>query len=340
MTARSITVVGAGVLGLWQALTLARAGHRVRLIEASTEPFAASASRLAGAMLLPDCEAESMPPLVMLLGRRGVALWRETYPGLIAHGSLVVAHGRDRGELTRYARLTHGHTAVEGPALAQLEPDLAGRFAAGLLFGEEAHMVTPDALTFLLQEARAAGAEAVFGTAWSASADAARDGLVIDCRGFGAREDLPTLRGVRGERFVIRTTEVHLNRPVHLLHPRQPLYVVPWTDHRFLIGATLIESEDTGPVTVRSALELLGLAYSLHPAFGEAQLIEAAAGLRPSFPDNAPRAIVADDGRRIFVNGSWRHGFLMAPVLAEAVAAHLAGEAHPLLEQGPSSPGG
>ncbi len=31
MTSRAITVLGAGILGLWQALTLARAGHRVRL---------------------------------------------------------------------------------------------------------------------------------------------------------------------------------------------------------------------------------------------------------------------------------------------------------------------
>ncbi|MES0404119.1 MAG: FAD-dependent oxidoreductase, partial [Hyphomicrobium sp.] len=35
MTSLSIIVVGAGVFGLWQALTLARRGHRVRLVEAS-----------------------------------------------------------------------------------------------------------------------------------------------------------------------------------------------------------------------------------------------------------------------------------------------------------------
>ena len=35
MTARTITVLGAGILGLWQAYTLARRGYRVRLFEAS-----------------------------------------------------------------------------------------------------------------------------------------------------------------------------------------------------------------------------------------------------------------------------------------------------------------
>jgi glycine oxidase len=334
VTTVDITVVGAGVLGLWQALTLARAGHRVRLIEASAEPFVEASSRLAGAMLLPDCEAESMPPLVQEFGRRGVALWRETYPGLVTNGSLVVAHARDRSELKRHARLTRGHTLVEGAALSALEPDLAGRFDAGLHYADEAHMVTPDALRFLLEAGRAAGVETQFGERWDeAGSEAAHGGaLVIDCRGIAARADVPGLRGVRGERFIIRTDEVQLKRPVHLLHPRQPLYVVPWTDARFLIGATLIESEDDGPVTVRSALELLGMAYSLHPVFGEAEIVEAAAGVRPAFADNVPRAMVAADGRRIAVNGSWRHGFLMAPVLADAVAAHLAGGTHALLQ--------
>jgi glycine oxidase len=87
----------------------------------------------------------------------------------------------------------------------------------------------------------------------------------------------------------------------------------------------MIESEDEGPVTVRSALELLGTAYALHPGFGEAQILETAAGVRPAFPDNVPRAIVRDDGRCILVNGAFRHGYLLAPVLAEAVAGHLAG---------------
>jgi glycine oxidase len=36
-----------------------------------------------------------------------------------------------------------------------------------------------------------------------------------------------------------------------------------------------------------------------------------------------PRAIVREGGRRILVNGAYRHGFLLAPVLAQAVARYL-----------------
>ena len=145
--------------------------------------------------------------------------------------------------------------------------------------------------------------------------------MVIDCRGLGARHELPDLRGVRGERIVVRTREISLARPVRLLHPRHPLYVVPWGDGRFMVGASVIESEDAGPVSVRSALELLGSAYALHPAFGEAEIVEMGAGVRPSFPDNVPKIVVR--GETIHVNGSYRHGFLLAPAFAELVAAYL-----------------
>ena len=88
--------------------------------------------------------------------------------------------------------------------------------------------------------------------------------------------------------IVVETTEIALSRPVRLLHPRWPLYIVPRDDNRFMIGATTIESEDRG-VSVRSALELLSAAYAVHPAFGEARIVEIGAGLRPAFPDNLPR---------------------------------------------------
>jgi glycine oxidase len=61
----------------------------------------------------------------------------------------------------------------------------------------------------------------------------------------------------------------------------------------------------------------------VHPAFGEAEIIEQGAGVRPAFPDNVPRALVRDGGRHILVNGAYRHGFLLAPVLAANVAEYI-----------------
>jgi glycine oxidase len=316
---RSITVLGAGILGLWQALTLARAGHRVRLFEASAEPFTDAASLYGGVMLAPEREAESAPAMLRQLGREGVALWRDFYPGLRSNGSIVVAAARDRGELERFARRTQGHRLVDGADLGALEPDLGGRFTSALYFPDEAHMPAPAALAFMLTEVQRAGVEII----WGEASPEQEGETIVDCRGLAARDVLPNLRGVRGERALIRTREVTLQRPVQLLHPRLPLYVVPWDDGLFMIGATLVESEDAGPVSVRSALELLGGAYAVHPAFAEAEVVDLGAGVRPAFPDNVPRAVVREAGRRILVNGAYRHGFLLGPVLARTVADYI-----------------
>ena len=160
----SITVVGAGITGLWQALTLARRGHRVRLIERSAEPFAQTASAFAGAMLAPYCEVEAAEPVVRDLGLRSLAIWRATYPGVTVKGTLVVAGTRDRADLVRFARMTEGFDKLDAEQLNALEPGLEGRFAAGLYYAQEGHMAPAEALAFLLDTVKAAGVDVAFGT--------------------------------------------------------------------------------------------------------------------------------------------------------------------------------
>jgi glycine oxidase len=315
--ANKIAIRGAGVVGLWQALTLARRGHRVTLCERSPVPFAHGCSLYAGAMLAPNCEKESAELIVRELGRRGLTLWRDTYPGAIANGTLVVALQRDRAELDRFARITEGHQRLSPAELAQAEPALVDRFAGALFYANEGHLSPEPALHFLLEQAQAAGAELRLGE----GEVPANSVVVIDCRGLAAKDRLPNLRGVRGERIVVKSREVNLSRPVRLLHPRFPLYVVPWGKGVFMIGATVIESEETGPISLRSALDLLSAAYALDPAFAEAEILLQGAGARPAFPDNRPRIMVAQ--RYIYVNGLYRHGFLLAPVMAELVAGYI-----------------
>ncbi len=320
MTKTVITVAGAGIIGLWQALTLARAGHRVRLLDANATPVADSASRWAAAMIAPDCEAETAPRIVRDWGRQALDIWGANYPGFKIRVTLVVAAVRDVSELQRFARATEGHRTVDAGEIALLEADLGDRFSTGLYFAGEGHMDGAAALNWLLNCVRNVGVDVAFGTAW----DGVSNGIVIDCRGFAARQQLKSLRGVRGERALVAAPDVALSRPVRLVHPRTPIYIAPQGGARYVIGASVIEREDDGPMTVRSALELLGSAYALHPGFAEASILDLGAGVRPAFPDNAPRVVVEDGGRIIRVNGVYRHGFLLAPVLAEAVAAFLA----------------
>jgi glycine oxidase len=309
-------IIGAGIAGLWQALALAKTGCEVAVYERDSEAMTQSASHFAGGMLAPWCESEAAEPVITRLGLRSLDLWREQVPDLPFNGSLVVAHPRDRADFDRFARMTGGHERLGTERIAALEPALDGRFREALFFAGEAHVEPRRILPRLRQRLDDLGVGIHFETEHEPDADR----ITVDCRGLAARDTAPALRGIKGEMIVVETTEIALSRPVRLLHPRWPLYIVPREDNRFMIGATSIESEDRG-VSVRSALELLSAAYAVHPAFGEARIVEIGAGLRPAFPDNLPRIDI--DGRRIAVNGLYRHGFLLAPALGELTAAYV-----------------
>ena len=316
---RPVSIIGAGIAGAWQALLFARAGHAVTLHERSDADLMLSTSHWAGGMLAPYCESEISEPVISRLGLASLALWRRELPETPFNGSLVIAHARDRADYDRFARRTSGYERLDAAQLATLEPSLEGRFREGLFYPTEGHVEPRRVLQKLHQRIIEAGGRVLFNSNVTASD---LDGLVIDCRGLDARDAEPELRGVKGEMILIETAEVQLARPVRLMHPRWPLYLIPRADNLFMLGATSLEAEDTG-VSLRSALELLGAAYSVHPAFGEARILEFGSGLRPAYPDNLPRITVTSE-REIRVNGLYRHGFLIAPALAQATLNYVA----------------
>jgi len=308
-----VLVKGAGVAGLTAAFELATRGATVTVAE--TRPgLGGNASWYAGGMLAPWCELESAEQPVLDLGCDAADWWDVAAPGQVTRaGTLVVAAPRDAGELDRFASRTRGHWRVDEDEVARLEPDLAGRFRRALFFPDEAHLDPRRAMAALH------GRLAAMGVAFRFGADAREvSGFDrrIDCTGMAAADD--RLRGVRGEMLILRTPDVSLSRPVRLLHPRFPLYLVPRADHSFMIGATMIESQSGGSITARSMMELLSAACALHPAFGEAEVLETGVGVRPAFPDNLPR--VETGGDTVRINGLYRHGFLLAPAMARRAA--------------------
>ena len=315
----SIAVIGAGVAGLAAALELAARGARVRVYERGARLGEGACSWQAAGMLAPWCEREDAGAQVCERGRHALAWWPRHHAGTVQRGTLVVAAPRDRVELDRLARRTDHHQWLDGDGIAALEPALAGRFDVGLWFAQEAHLDPREALPALAAALAAHGVPIAFGREvepHSLCAD-----RIVDCRGLAARDALPAVRGVRGETVCLHTREVAFRRPVRLLHPRHPLYVVPRLEGQMLLGASAIESDHAGPVSARSVLELLHAACALHPALAEAAIVELGVGVRPALPDHLP--CLRMDGRVVRFNGLYRHGFLLAPFYAQRLAKRL-----------------
>ncbi|WP_210183955.1 glycine oxidase ThiO [Pelagibacterium luteolum] len=310
-----ITVLGAGVAGLCVATELSARGHAVRVHDPNGIPGPHACSWWAGGMLAPFCEGETAPEPVVRLGQESAAWWRQHGAQVISDGSMVVALGRDRGELDRFARRTTSHQWLDVDQIAALEPDLAGRFSRALYFADEGHLTPRAALAALTDHLGTRGVPI------TRDRPAQTTGPTIDCRGLTARDALPDLRGVKGEMLVLRCPEITLRRPIRLLHPRIPIYLVPRGDGHYMLGATQIETAERARASVRSVLELLSAAYALHPAFGEAEIVEIGVDARPAFPDNLPR--IRRRGDTIYVNGLFRHGFLLAPALARMTVDHI-----------------
>jgi glycine oxidase len=248
-------------------------------------------------------------------------------------GTLVVWHRQDAtlarhfsdklAQTQKHLPESDAYQEVDSSALHQLEPMLAGTFHQAMFLPGEGQLDNRQLLDALMHQLQNSLVQMHFESVVSPEQFSQAD-WVIDCRGTGARGDWPALRGVRGEVLRVHAPDVKLSRPVRLIHPRYPLYIAPKPDGVFVIGATEIESDDTSPASVRSSLELLSAAYSIHKGFGEARILEINAQIRPTLPDNLP-AIRLHGHKSMQINGLYRHGFLIAPAMLDASLALMSG---------------
>lgn len=336
-----IAAVGGGVAGLVSAWALKHASHEVTLFDPhprklpqpSDKAARPNASAMAGGMLAPLSEIDYLPQTHMAAAMEGQRLWRDILRDLshehlyIQNGSLILAHPQDVHLLRRLTdRLQNNHAAWRraGQAeIAALEPD-ASPFQNGLFMPLEAHVNPHDAMNLLRENIDRFEQDEADPQTLSACYD-----WVIDARGMGAAQDDPDLRGVKGEALIVENREFSLQRPVRLMHPRYPLYIVPRPDHHFMIGASVVESADNAQPSLRSAMELMSAAFTLHPSFGESRIVDLYAGIRPAYPENLPR--VTRQGNILRINGFFRHGFLFSPVIAGCIMALIEQTSDPFL---------
>jgi len=339
-------IIGSGLIGRLTAWRLILAGYHVSILSMDDKEGTDSAGYVAASMIAPATEAVSSEPLVKTLGLASHALWPKWLSELDEpvlyqdNGTLVVAHKADEAEMTRYQRRANhmlnksDFQRLDNVALAEHEPELAERFDEALWFQNEAcldnrhfyqvlgrflsehcHWQQTDAIGELSPAVIDQLCQQYLGT----SAQSVTS--VIDCRGNGGRANLSDLRSVRGEIIRVCAPEVNFRHAVRLLHPRYPFYLATRPNNEYVLGATVIESDDRSSLTVRSGLELMSALYSLHKGFAEARILEMTAHCRPGLPDNLPTIQRRDWG--YVVNGFYRHGYLFGPAVVNDLMAHL-----------------
>mgnify|MGYP003625293704 FL=1 len=343
-------IVGSGLIGRLLAWRLCRAGHHVDILSSDDQQGTGSAGYIAAAMVAPATEAITSEAMVQTIGNKSLQLWPQWLAELPEpvfyqnNGTLVVAHAGDHAEMARYTRRaehllsTDDYSVLDKKQLAEHEPQLAEQFDQAMLFEQEAYidnrhlyrLLTQvlateqcrwqrcDDIESLTQASIDSNCHRYFGQG-SEIYDA-----VVDCRGNGARQDINDLRSVRGEIIRVHAPEVHFKHAIRLMHPRYPLYLAPRPNNEYVLGATVIESDDMSPVSIRSGLELMSALYSVHKGFSEARILEMAAHCRPALLDNMPRINRTEWGFRI--NGFYRHGYLFSPAIVSDMLAILEGD--------------
>ena len=329
-------IVGAGLIGRLLAWQLDRAGWHVTLFDKGGKDGRKCAAYAAAGMLSPFAKCEMSNRIIFDLGIYSLKQW-PLWLSLLSQsvyfrqkGSIVIVHSRDKMEKEHWKKKIQHKIQIpcikqlSQSTLQQLEPEL--NFIEGYFLPQEAHLDSRALLRALAKDLKAQWYEKTFveeiipyrvsikGRQYSFD-------CVFDCRGVGAGDRFDDLRPVRGELIYIHAPDVNLQHPIRLLHPRYNVYIVPRPNHGYLVGASEIESEDESPISVRTCLELLSAAYSVHSGFAEARILETVTALRPALSDNLPR-IYYEPGL-VAINGLYRHGFLLAPAVIDEVMRKL-----------------
>jgi glycine oxidase len=345
-----VAVVGGGVIGLAVAWRCARRGLRVRVHDPAPGQGASYAS---AGMLAPVSEAyfgeAELTGLLVESANRWPGWAAELTAdsgveiGYRAEGTLIVAlTGDDMAVVERLRAYQAGlglPIISQRPAqLREREPLLSPRLRGGA-YAPDDRQVDPRRLVAALRAALAANGVRIVPSPVTDLSTVDGDVVVVAAGcGTAALTGLP-VRPVKGQILRLRAPGGAPPGFRHVIRgyaDGRSVYLVPRVDGEVVVGATVEELGDTA-VTAGAVLDLLRAAVDLIPELAEYELVEAVAGQRPGTPDNAPiigwldRRTVLD--RRIVVaTGHFRHGIVLTPLTADAIADLVtAGSLPPLL---------
>jgi glycine oxidase len=349
-------------MGCGCAWELARAGARVVVLERSVP--GAEASSAAAGILGAQVEAHGDGPLPAL-GRAS----RRLYPRFVrelARSTGIDVEYRESGvlkvastpgavrELARSVAWQRPRPlAVDKTWLRRHEPELASRFAGGVLFEDDARIEPRLLLRALHIAAGNAGVtfrsgayvRSVVQANGRATGVALDDGTVV--RGThvlvaagswttlvgGVGLEAGSVQPVRGQIVELETSEPVIRRVV--FGPKA--YLVPRDDGRVLVGSTMEFVGYRREVTAGAVRDLLSAALALCPALERASLRATWSSFRPYTPDELPLIGEGDTQRLLLATGHHRNGILLAPITAAIITALVLGK-RPPVPLGPFAP--
>lgn len=164
MVAPDAIVIGGGIVGAACAATLAAEGMAVTVLEAGFAGGGATAAGMGHLVAMDDSDEQ------LALTSLSLALWEEVAPELPAAcewdpcGTLWVAEDETQLEAVHrkrdvYARAGIGAELLDAAALAEAEPALRRGLAGALRVADDRVLYPPAAALFLLERARACGAQ-------------------------------------------------------------------------------------------------------------------------------------------------------------------------------------
>lgn len=327
MTA-DVAVVGAGVIGLAAAWRCAQRGMRVTV----HDPHPGSgASSVAAGMLAPVSEAYFGEPELTALMVASAGQWPDFAEELSGYGdvgyrtdgTLVVALTAD--DLAAAARVWRYQASLGLPveelaaaAMREAEPVLHPRVRRGARVDD--HQADPRRLVAVLRGAAEDAGVRMEPRPVGSLADVEAGTVVVAAGTATARLTGLPVRPVKGQLLRLRAPEggPGFRYVIRGYADGRRVYLVPRPGGEVVVGASEEERTDDLP-TAGAVLELLRAATDLVPELTEYELAEVCVGHRPGTPDNAPIVGRWRD-RTVVASGHYRHGILLAPVTADAVA--------------------
>jgi glycine oxidase len=149
--------------------------------------------------------------------------------------------------------------------------------------------------------------------------------VVVNCAGAWAGQigphQFPT-RPVKGQMLAVVGVPHGVLR--HVIRSPE-VYLVPRSDGRILIGATVEEAGYDKRTNADTIQRLHQAAVEMIPALAKGRVLEAWAGLRPGTPDDLPIMGATATPGYFVATGHFRDGILLAPVTAFVMAQLITG---------------